>query len=470
MTKKYLILAMSMLLAVTVPCTGCGDDNPGGGTIVTPEPEPGDGDEPDPTDPDPIPAKETFTVTNTVPVYGNAYITTPGGQVKVDNAAGIRNWSVSSAVVSMWFRVGRPGTLHLALYGTSAMSSTIEATVNGETMTATALKPTADTVILGKTEIAEAGYVRVDLKGVKRSGVDFGQYSALKIGGSATEGTGNEKVTYVPTEGDWPYWGRRGPSVHMKYDISGLSNVRCFYNELTVPEGMDPYGMYAMANGFTGGYMGMQVAGDGRRVLFSVWSTYTTDNPNEIPDEYTVEVVRKGAGVTAKEFGGEGSGGQSFLPYDWKAGETYKFLTEVVHDPASNSTTYTGYFCGHDGVWRLITAMRQPHPSAKTYLNPHSFLENFQVDYGWIPRRVDYNNQWAMTADGVWHELKKGTFTNDSTAQNGIRLDYAGGADENGFYLRNCGFFNDKTDYGTVFTRTTPGVQPDVDLEALSKL
>ncbi len=66
-----------------------------------------------------------------------------------------------------------------------------------------------------------------------------------------------------------------------------------------------------MMNGFSEGYMGIQQTTSGEhKVLFSVWSPYTTDDPEDIPEEKRVKVLRKGANVTIGEFGNEGSGGQ----------------------------------------------------------------------------------------------------------------------------------------------------------------
>ena len=43
-------------------------------------------------------------------------------------------------------------------------------------------------------------------------------------------------------------------------------------------------------------------------------------------------------------------------------------------------------------------------------------------------------------------------FTYDATARAGVRQDYAGGVEDNMFFLRNGGFFNDNTEFKSVFT------------------
>src|SRR5690606_21222867 len=93
------------------------------------------------------------------------------------------------------------------------------------------------------------------------------------------------QVDYVQNDqGNMFYWGRRGPSVHLQYQFPRSTPLTYAYSEITVPKGQDAIGSYFMANGFGEGYFGMQVNSDTeRRVLFSVWSPFQTDNPADIP-------------------------------------------------------------------------------------------------------------------------------------------------------------------------------------------
>src|SRR5699024_1665902 len=91
------------------------------------------------------------------------------------------------------------------------------------------------------------------------------------------------------------YWGRRGQSVHLNYKLPSDIDAEWLYSELNVPAKMDPVGSYFMANGFGEGYFGMQVNGPKeRRVLFSVWSPYDTNDPSEIPESKRIELLRRG--------------------------------------------------------------------------------------------------------------------------------------------------------------------------------
>ena len=87
---------------------------------------------------------------------------------------------------------------------------------------------------------------------------------------------------------------------------------------MTSPAGFQPIGSYFMTNGFGEGYMGIQVnSPTERRILFSIWSGFDTNNPSEVPLDFQVKLIEKGPNVTINAFGGEGSGGQSYLVYPW---------------------------------------------------------------------------------------------------------------------------------------------------------
>src|SRR5699024_6604038 len=138
----------------------------------------------------------------------------------------------------------------------------------------------------------------------------------------------NSSIKYVKNnEGNFFYWGRRGPSVHLTYQMPKDSQAEWFYNEVTVPAGQDTIGSYFMAIGFDEGNFGYQVYSETEQsVLVSVWCPYDTNNHKEVPKDQRIKLVKKGGGVHAGKFGNEGSGGQSYLQYHWEAGNTYKFL------------------------------------------------------------------------------------------------------------------------------------------------
>lgn len=395
-----------------------------------------------------------------VPVAGNTYVTAGNEGAKV-SPKGINSWTGTDAVLSSWFKVSQPGELNLFLKAKAADGpSTVQVSLNGKKFTVE-ITGTEETVVpVGNVSIAEPGYVRVDLQGVKKEGAQFAAISELLIDGPAAQ----EPLNFVR---DFEaYWGMRGPSVHMKYTLPD-EPLEYFYNEITVPEGEDKIGSYFMTNGFGEGYCGIQANSDTeRRVLFSVWSPFETDDPKAIPEDHRIKLLAKGEGVHIGEFGNEGSGGQSYLIYPWKAGQTYRVITRVHPDGKGNTAYYAWFFAPEDNQWRLIAGFLRPQTDV-WYTGAHSFLENFIPGQGYLQRSVRFGNQWVRTAKGEWKELTEGMFTNDATARAGVRQDYAGGVTDNMFFLRNGGFFNDNTEYKSMFTRQPNGTAPDVDVSNL---
>lgn len=233
------------------------------------------------------------------------------------------------------------------------------------------------------------------------------------------------------------------------------------------PVGEDPQGSYYMANGFAEGYFGIQVnSGTERRVLFSVWSPFHTDDPKEIPENQRIKLLKKGKDVLTGEFGNEGSGGQSFLRFPWITGNTYRFLNSVTPDGKGN-TLYTAYFYAPEvGEWQLIASFLRPQTNT-WYQRPHSFLENFSDNNGYKGRKAHYTNQWIRSSKGKWVELDKARFSADDIGRRGYRLDFAGGEEEGHFFLKNGGFFNQSTGLGLEFRRQKLNKEPDIDFDAL---
>lgn len=394
-----------------------------------------------------------FTVN--VPLGGNTWAQNSN---RVISNKGIQNWKSENSF-DTYVRVQTPGTLELQLRARAASKSVLSTSINGVKNKIEVNTSEWQWYPAGKWTIKDTGYVKITLSGVSKTGDSYADISEYQLGGTAI----NNQTAFVKSnEGNFFYWGRRGPSVHMAYPFSNDIDAEWFYNEVTVPEGEDVIGSYYMANGFAEGYFGIQVnSNTERRVLFSVWSPFETDDPKSIPADQRIEMLEKGDGVYTGEFGNEGSGGQSFLRYNWVAGNTYKFLLNG-HPDGKGNTIYTAYFFAPEkNEWKLIASFKRPQTN--TYLKRfHSFLENFSPDQGDKERHVLFGNQWIGDKNGNWHELNKGTFTYDNTAAKGYRMDYAGGILNGQFFLRNCGFFKDYTPYHSVFTRPLTNRMPDI--------
>lgn len=396
-----------------------------------------------------------------VTLSANGYVTAgPEKNAFIDEQrCELRNWNNPETVVSFYFRVEKSGKMDVALKAKG--HSKIEVSLLGKKKKIKLDSDGLELVKVGAFKVKEPGYIKMDVRGLKiKAGEDFGNVAEVIVGGEVAP------VVCVSPEFS-THFGRRGPSVHLGYTLP-KENVEWFYNEIVVPEEGDIPSSYYMACGFGQGYFGMQNnAPHKRRVLFSVWSPFETDNPADIPDSLRVQLVKKGENVKINDFGNEGSGGQSYMHYDWKAGERCRFLMGVRPD-GGNSTVYTAYFYdNHQNKWVLVASWRRPKTTT-WYTNAHSFLENFNPVMGYINRKACYTNQWARTVDGKWIPVTQARFTCDATGHHRQRLDYNGGVEGENFFLTMGGFFNDYMKSGTRLERKGNVTEaPDIDFTTL---
>lgn len=416
-----------------------------------------------------------------IPQCGNTFVTatrdrnTDAAAAKIisTHKGTIKEWNDTKTVISLYFKAGGSGELNLSVNATAGEEndkSTLQFSYAGKKHKVTILGGQVSDYPVGSFKVKKPGYVKIDIKGLSRTGERFGNITGFTAEGPAVQGD-NHFIPYDKINDN--YWFRRGPSVHMGYILPQDEDIEYFYSEVSVPKGHDENGTYFMLTGFREGYMGIQSAiddnGDKRRtVLFSVWSPFTTDNPNEIPDSLHVKVLASGEGVTARNFGNEGSGKQSFMQYGWKTGKTYKTLVKVQPDGKGN-TIYTGYFCNEKGQWMLLARFLRPKTDTY-YKGAHSFLECFKPESSTRTRSVRFKNQWARDRNGIWHEITDAVFTCDGTGLSGVRTDMAGGVEKGAFVLQNCGFFNRTTTYRTKFSRPAQGRVPEIDFGALEAL
>ncbi len=404
----------------------------------------------------------------TIPLAGNVYRTKPSPGGRDFGRDGLVKMQAVDEVYSAYVYFDRPARIALSLVGrSSSESAKLLVRVGSQEQSAALIGGDAQTVSVGEFEVSQKGYVQFDLKkdsDDRKNGVELHE---MRID-SVTEGLALDFVRN--NDGNMFYWGRRGPSVHLGYRFPNDLDVQYAYCEITVPLDEDPLGTYYMAIGFSEGYFGIQVNGpEERRVLFSIWSPFKTDNPRDIPADQRIEALAKGGGVHLGEFGNEGSGGQSYLVYPWKSDRTYRFLTEVTPD-GEGKTTYAAWFGEKDsGRWQLVARFRRPQTS--THLKGfHSFLESFSPTHGYIGRRALYGNQWVCDVNGEWHECTEARFTVDATGSKRHRVDFTGGIDGKAFYLKNCGFFSETGESGKIFQRSsTAEGQPQIDFASLPR-
>ena len=410
---------------------------------------------------------------DTIPLGGNAWRHKLGGVDRMDDSTGgyidnngIGGWTDSAVFFDVWFRTTVRGDLRISMIGSIPSGRTqLKVAVNKDPKDALVEMEGADPRSYGPFlfTIRDTGYQRIRICGLHRTGPVFADIPAVVVGGTAVNGL----TAYVPNnEGNFFHWGRRGPSVHLNYPLPEGFDAGWFYNEVTVPPGQDVQGSYFMACGFAQGYFGMQVnSPTERHILFSVWSSFETDDPAAIPDSQRIRLLDKGPGVQTGAFGNEGAGGQSYLNYPWKAGRTYRFLLHAQR-AADRHTVFTAWFYApEEARWRLIAGFSRPQTSAGL-TGLYSFLENFEPAEGDRNRYVLFNHGWAGDSTGHWISLHRARFSVDNTGRKGYRMDYGGGLRNDSFYLENDGFFNQYTPAGIWLDRgPDPGNRgPDIAL------
>lgn len=246
---------------------------------------------------------------------------------------------------------------------------------------------------------------------------------------------------------------RAARSVHLRY--TGPAST-AFYNELTVNESVP--GSYFMACGFRQGYFGIQELrpGQDRVVIFSVWDPGAQNDPRGVPADQRVEVLYHADDVLVRRFGGEGTGGQSFLNYPWKAGQTYRFLVEASVE--GDKTAFAAYFfLNETGAWKHLVTFR-----ALTGGTPlsgyYSFIEDFRRDGNSLHqrRRARFGNGWVKAVDGNWVQLTEARFTADATPVDNIDAAVEGGE----FRLATGGGTEKHTELQTLIRRPLSSREP----------
>ncbi|MCR4414681.1 MAG: DUF3472 domain-containing protein [Thermoguttaceae bacterium] len=248
---------------------------------------------------------------------------------------------------------------------------------------------------------------------------------------------------------------RAARSVHLGYVAP---EATAFYNELSVEKSVP--GSYFMACGFNHGYFGIQeLAGGKKVVLFSVWDPTKGDDPNAVAQEHRVEVLYKADEVIARRFGGEGTGGQSFFHYDWKVGQTYRFLVKAA--VTEKKTAYSAWFyLPESETWKHLVTFRT-RTGGDRLKGLYSFIEDFRRDgrSATEVRRAVFKNGWVCTPAGRWEPLVKARFTASGASWEAKDTIDAGVA-KGQFYLQTGGDTRTTTALSTVLERPAGNAGP----------
>ncbi len=386
-----------------------------------------------------------------------AYLAPDPSAARVSARAGIGGWKDPKVQV-LWFgQINTPGKLSctVALRLPKVTASTLRLSLAGQSKEAKVAGDDAKPVEadFGEYAIDRAGYQRFMLESADPPGNSRGTVEALVLSGPAAK---KAHFNLKPR--------RNAASVHLAYPLPKDTKVAAFYCEMTGLE--DPLWTYYMACGFHRGYFGMQVnSPTERRIIFSVW-----DSGNEAVDRGKVaaadrvQLVAKGEGVDAGDFGNEGTGGHSHLVYAWRTGQVQRFVVTARAADATH-TVYAGfYFQPEKKQWILISAWKAPRDGG-CLRGLYSFSENFGGDNGHLLRKALYGNQWIRTPEGRWIELTTASFSHDPTGKD--RLDRFMGVEKDQFFLSHGGFVPGFTKYGEKFTRPPVGTPPALELPAV---
>ncbi len=390
-----------------------------------------------------------------VPAF-TAYLEPDANGAKVGKE-GISGWMKPGLTLSWFGEIKMAGKLEAALVlrlpkdaGTKLrltvgkQSREAGATGTGEEMT----------VKFAEFTVEKPGYVRLQLQSLNEAGKPAGDLAALVLDGPAAQDAHfNLKER------------RNAASVHLAYQAPKDSKVDAFYCEVTAVD--DPVATYYMATGWNRGYFGMQVnSATERRIIFSVWDGGgEAKDRAKVADENRTKLVAKGEGVSAGDFGNEGTGGHSHLVYPWKTGEVQKFV--VTAKPSDEThTVYSGFwFHPEKKQWMLISSWNAPQTGG-WLKGLYSFSENFGGSNGQLRRKALYGNQWLRTDDGKWHEITEASFSHDGTGKED-RLDRFMGVENGRFFLSQGGFGPGFTKFGEKFTRPATAAPPALQLPAL---
>ena len=373
------------------------------------------------------------------------------------DAAGLRNWTDSKQQIRYYFYARQKGELSLGLNIRADQPGNIlqVSIADKKLLVRVPASKGFRAVGAGTVTLPDSGFYPITISVIKKTGKGIADIQSLFLSGPPAA-----SLHFNPKPR------RNAASVHLRYPLADSVKAISFYNEVTVPAGFDPVHSYYMATGFARGYFGMQVNGPHeRRIIFSVWDAgKEAVDRNKVADSNRVQLLAQGDGVTASDFGNEGTGGHSHWLYDWKAGVTYRFIVTALPDSASSTTIYSGYFFVPEVQrWKLIASFRAPS-DGKYLRNLYSFNENFDGSNGQLQRKAMFGNQWIQRSNGSWLELTQATFSYDATGKAGDRIDYGGGVSPDGkFYLWNGGFERPNAVAGQLFQR--PATQkPVVDL------
>lgn len=149
--------------------------------------------------------RQTDTAKLVVPLGGNSFITIKekAGKETITNE-GWENWQSEKAIFSTYIKVNKPGSFEvMALLNIPQGESKIRCTINNKSRLIGVNGTTDKEYTFGGWEITKAGYVRINMQGVSKTGSIFANIKELHIAGTSID----DQTAYVKNnEGNYFYW------------------------------------------------------------------------------------------------------------------------------------------------------------------------------------------------------------------------------------------------------------------------
>ncbi len=218
---------------------------------------------------------------------------------------------------------------------------------------------------------------------------------------------------------------RQCTSVHIGY-LPTIPNHTAAYNEAVIEKSAP--GTYFALNNFSCGYIGVQELGHKdangkpvRMAIFSIWDAKDSgDNPHAAPEEERAKLVQKGRLVQTRRFGGEGTGGNSMRPFNWKEGEVIRTLV-IEKEDGEDFRQLAGYIWDPEtNQWELLSCWRIQALSRGLGISC-GFVEDFKrdVESKKYERRATFGPAWRWTGK-EWDQATQYRFTRDANPNNEI--------------------------------------------------
>ena len=117
-----------------------------------------------------------------------------------------------------------------------------------------------------------------------------------------------------------------------------------------------------------------------RLAIFSVWDPTSGDDPSKVDPAKRVKLVEKGPKTRVGRFGGEGTGGQSFIDdLPWKEGQEVRFLLRAKALPEEKRTAYSAWVAMPGGPWQHIATF-STQSDGRLLKGYYAFVEDFKFD------------------------------------------------------------------------------------------